>query len=442
MLLVAAPLAAAPPRTSEAAAWLAQYLRLDTRNPPGGEHLAAAHLRRLLAAEGIASRLLVTAEGRTNLWAELPAADPGAERIVLLHHMDVVEPGAGWSVEPFAGEARDGRLYGRGALDAKSLGIAHLAALIDLKRRGVALQRGVVLLASADEEAGGGAGTAFLWRQHPELFARVAAVLNEGGNNRRLNDRLLWWGIEVAQKRPLWLEVTARGRAGHASGLQPQSAAHTLVNGLARLLALPPRWRVSEGARRYLAAVAPYHNEHWRKIFADIDGAIAPEGPRTDLLPGMANLFLDSVQVTVLRAGETINSIPSQATARIDVRLLPDSDAGQVLARLQEALGENLEVRVLLESPPVSPSPDSGPIFAAISRVLAPEAPVVPAFISGFTDSRYFRERGVAAYGVSPFALEPDDQRGIHGADESIPLAEFERGVERMKKLVEALAAR
>ncbi len=296
-----------------------------------------------------------------------------------------------------------------------------------------------MLLATCDEEAGGGAGTGFLWREHPEIFAGVAAVLNEGGNNRRLNDRFLWWGLEVAQKRPLWLEVTASGRAGHASGLQPHSAAHTLVAALGRLLALPPNWRVSEPARRYLAAVAPYHNDHWRRIFTDIDQAIAPQGPRTDLLPGMANLFLDSVQVTVLRAGETINSIPAEASARIDVRLLPDSDAIAVLARLREALGPDVEVRVLVEAPAAAPSPAEGAIWAAMSRVLSAEAPAVPSFISGFTDSRYFRERGIAAYGVSPFALQPDEQRGIHAADESIPVAEFERGVERMKKLVAAV---
>ncbi len=439
-LWVVEPARSAEAPLSEAAARLRDYLRLDTRNPPGNEHLAAALLRGFLAADGIDARLFVTPEGRTNLWAELPADDPGAERILLVHHMDVVEPGPGWTVEPFAGLVRDGRLYGRGALDAKSLGIAQLAALVDLKRRGSKLRRGVVLLATADEEAGGGEGTAFLWREHPELFARVAAVLNEGGNNRRLSARLLWWGIEVAQKRPLWLEATASGRAGHASGLQPHSAAHSLIEALARVLALEPRWRVSDGARRYLEAVAPYQNPHWRHVFTHLDEAIAPEGPRTDLLPGLANLFLDSVQVTVLRAGETINSIPAEAAARIDARLLPDTETSAMIERLRAALGGDVSLRVLLEAPPAAASPAQGPVFEAMSRVLSVEAPVVPAFISGFTDSRYFRERGVPAYGVSPFALEPDEQRGIHAPDESIPLDEFERGVERMKKLLVALA--
>jgi acetylornithine deacetylase/succinyl-diaminopimelate desuccinylase-like protein len=439
-LLLASAAGAAEPKLSEAALELREYLRVDTGNPPGKEHVAAAFLAGVLRREGIDSRLFVTPEGRTSLWAELPAADPAAGRIVLLHHMDVVEPGPGWSVPPYSGTVRDGSLVGRGALDAKSLGIAQLAAFIDLKRSGARLQHGVVFLATADEESGGGAGTAFLWREHPELFDRVVAVLNEGGNNRRASDRLLWWGVEVTQKRPLWLEVSTSGRAGHASGLQPHSAVHSLVEALARLLALPARWRVSDGARRYLAAVAPLHNDHWRAIFTHLDESIAPEGPRTDLLPGLANLFLDSVQVTVVRAGESINSIPAEASARIDIRLLPDTDSAAALARVAQALGREVTVRVLLQAPPSDPSPADGPVFATFSRILGGEAPVVPSFISGFTDSRYFRERGIPAYGLSPFALAADEQRGIHGPDESIPLAEFDRGVERMKKLLTALA--
>jgi acetylornithine deacetylase/succinyl-diaminopimelate desuccinylase-like protein len=443
VLLVAVPARSTEPALSPEALRLQQYVRVDTRNPPGAEHQAAALLQGFLAAEGIDAKLLVTPEGRTNLWAELPATESPAtaERIVLLHHMDVVEPGPGWSVEPFAGTVREGRLYGRGALDAKSLGIAELSALVALKRSGARLRRGVVLLATADEEGGGGAGSAFLWREHPELFERVVAVLNEGGNNRRINQRLLWWGIEVAQKRPLWLEVSTSGRPGHASGLQPQSATHMLIQALDRLLSMPRRWRVSDAVRLYLESVAPYHNEHWRQIFTHIDAAIAPEGPRTDLMPGMANLFLDSVQITVLRSGEGINSIPAEATARIDIRLLPDTDAGEFLGAVRAALGKEATARVLLESPPAAPSPSDNAVFAALKGVLGGEAPVVPTFIAGFTDSRYFREHGVPAYGISPFALDGEEQRGIHAPDESIPLAEFDHGVERMKRIVSALAS-
>jgi carboxypeptidase PM20D1 len=256
-----------------------------------------------------------------------------------------------------------------------------------------------------------------------------------------VNGRILWWGVEVAQKRPLWLDVEAAGRPGHASGLQPHSAAHTLVAGLARLLARPPRWHVTPAARPYLAALAPLHSGKWRRIFSRIDEHIAPEGPKSGLLPGMANLFLDTVQVTRLTAGEQINVIPERASAQIDVRLLPDTDDSTFLAGARESLGSEITLRTLLVAPASAPAPAAGATWETLVRTLSGGKPVVPAFIAGFTDSRWFRERAIPAYGVMPFALEAEALAGIHGPDEHLSLAALADGVERMKRIVRALAS-
>ncbi|HSF41515.1 MAG TPA: hypothetical protein VLT87_17075, partial [Thermoanaerobaculia bacterium] len=81
-----------------------------------------------------------------------------------------------------------------------------------------------------------------------------------------------------------------------------------------------------------------------------------------------------------------------------------------------------------------------GRFWQALEKGLG-DAPVVPAFIAGFTDSRFFRERGIAAYGVNPVALSGEDSRGIHNPDERIPLAAFDRGVERTRRIVALYAA-
>lgn len=432
-------------RLSEAASWLRDYVRIDTTNPPGNEDRAAHYLADVLHREGVSTRLLVSPGGRTSLYARLPAPAPEAGPLILHHHMDVVPPGPDWTVDPFDGQVRDGRLYGRGALDIKSLGVAQLAAFLELVRRGVPLRRDVIYLAVADEERGGEEGTGWILERHRELFPGLerpgAAVLGEGGANRTINGRSLWTGIEVAQKRPLWLRVSANGRAGHGSGLNPASASHELIRGLARVLDLPQEWKVTGPVRRYLEALAPLHNETYRRIFSDPEAHIRPDGPTEDLLPGLANLFLDTFQVTVLDVGEKINVIPGEATARVDVRLLPGTDADAYLERVREALGDRVELEILLASPPSPPSPVEHPVYQAVAGVLGETAPVVPAFIAGFTDSRYFRERGIPAYGVSPFYLEPQTFLGIHGADESIPLEELDLGVDRMVRIVRACAA-
>lgn len=436
LLLPSAPAGAAP-ALSEAAGWLQQYLRINTTNPPGREDQAAAFLAGILQRQGIPSRIVKGPGGRANLYARLSSPRSGGKAVLLLHHMDVVPAGPGWTVPPFSGEVRDGLLWGRGAVDDKSLGIAQLVAFVDLKRRKVPMERDVIYLAVADEENGGLNGTAWLLARHPELFRGVEAVMGEGGRSQvGAGNKLLWWGIEVAQKRPLWLEVSTLGRGGHGSGLNPESATHLLVQGLGRLTTAPPRWRVDPPIRAYCQAIAPLQNQYWRRIFSNIDKVVAPDGPKEFLMPGMANLFLDTVQVTVLRGGERINVIPERASAQIDVRLLPETDSEAFLADVKKRLGPDFKVKVLVSSPPSKPSPASGRLYNAMASVLKTEGPVVPAFIAGFTDSRFFREKGIPAYGISPFKLAPEDSRGIHGPDERIPLAELDRGVARMRQIL------
>ncbi|MCB1054784.1 MAG: M20/M25/M40 family metallo-hydrolase [Acidobacteria bacterium] len=421
--------------------WLQGYLRIDTSNPPGDEFLGAGYLARLLHSQGIAASFLVTPEGRTSLYARLPATR-GLERrpaLLLVHHIDVVPAEGKWDFDPFSGELRDGFVLGRGAVDVKSLGIAQLAAFLALAKSPEPRDRDVVLLAVADEENGGGRGTRWVLEHHGDLVSDVGLVLNEGGANKVVNGRLLWWGIEVAQKRPLWLRVRARGRAGHASGHQPWSATHDLLRGLGSLLALPEEYRVSPPVREYLAALAPLQPPSMAKRFAQIDEVVGPDGLTKKLYPGMTGLFVDTVQVTVLRAGERINTISATASADIDVRLLPDTDADRFLERIRQALGKDLRVEVLVTSPEVAPSPIDTEPYRVLAASLKPEAPVIPTFISGFTDSRYFRERGIPAYGFSPFLFEPQVLVGIHNANEKIPVDAFDRGVARMKAAVRAL---
>lgn len=440
------------PPLSEAARWLRGYLRIDTTNPPGGEVRATRYLASILHREGIPTRTFFTPEGRASLYARLEAepdlahagaggaqgTDHGA--LLLLHHTDVVAPGPGWTVDPFGGEVADGRLWGRGAIDSKALGVAQLAAFVDLARSGEPRRRDVILLAVPDEESGGRQGTRWLMEHHPELFDDVAAVLNEGGANVVLQDDLAWWGIEVAQKRPLWIEVVATGREGHGSGGHPWNATHRLIRALDRLLEMALPWRVTAPARTYLNALAPLHTGPLREAFADPDAYITETGPTRMLLPGLSSLFLDSIQVTVLEGSHRINVLPGEARAQVDIRLLPDTDADAFLARIREALGSQVRVDTLLTAPPVEPSPTTHPVYRLLESHLRDEAPVVPALIGGFTDSRFFRQRGIPAYGISPFVLQGEVLRGIHGADESIPLAELDRGVERVRRWVRTWA--
>jgi acetylornithine deacetylase/succinyl-diaminopimelate desuccinylase-like protein len=421
--------------------WLRSYLKIDTTNPPGSEHEAARFLRDILHREGVATKLLVSGNGRPNLYARLASEYPDRGALVLLHHMDVVPAGEGWESDPFGAEERGGRLWGRGAVDVKSLGIAHLNAFLELERSQVKLSRDVVFLAVADEEAGGAEGTRWLLARHPELFTSVSAVLGEGGSNRALQGHLLWWGIETSQKRPLWMKVTARGRGGHGSSLNLHSAPHRLVKALGRLAERPLVFRVSPPVRTYFERAAEVHGGGFAQMVEDLDYIVSLKNPGTRLLPGIPNYLVDSIQINSVSAGDRVNVTPSEAEALIDARLLPDTDTDALLAEIEEILGDDVDVEVLLRAPQSAPSPTETELFRCFESVLGERAPVVPTFIAGVTDSRYFREAEIPAYGFSPFVLEGADLRGIHGPNEKISIEAFDDGVRTTSKLVRACAA-
>ena len=244
--------AATIPDAAEPVAWLQEYLQIDTTNPPGNEHEGAKFLAEILRREGLNPRLLTSPEDRTSLYARWRSPTSQGRAIALVHHIDVVPVGEGWIAEPFSGRAFEGSLWGRGAIDTKSLGIAYLAALLGCLREGVDLKVDVIFLAVADEELGGARGAGWLLAEHAELFEGLEGVLNEGGSNRVLEGRVLWWGIEITQKRPLWLRVTTSGRGGHGSGFHQSSATHKLVRALTQLVERPLRFRVSAAARTFL----------------------------------------------------------------------------------------------------------------------------------------------------------------------------------------------
>ncbi|MYA20417.1 MAG: M20/M25/M40 family metallo-hydrolase, partial [Chloroflexi bacterium] len=155
---------------AEALDILQRYLRIDTSNPPGNEAPAARFLGALLEAEGIACEYIETAPGRGALAARLPG--DGSRRPLLLgNHLDVVPVEEEfWDVPPFGGVVRDGRIYGRGAMDMKGAGVMQLMAVLLLRRRREPLRRDVVFLATPDEEVGSVHGMRWLVDHRGDLF--------------------------------------------------------------------------------------------------------------------------------------------------------------------------------------------------------------------------------------------------------------------------------
>ncbi|HWO73606.1 MAG TPA: M20/M25/M40 family metallo-hydrolase [Dehalococcoidia bacterium] len=230
---------------AEAVDLLSRYVRVDTRNPPGNEALACEFLAQILASEGIESRTLVSAPGRANLVADLPAG--GGKPLILLNHTDVVPVEANqWSVPPLEGIVKDGYVWGRGALDMKGMAVLELMTVLTLKRRDVRLRRPVRFLAVADEEAGSDYGVEWLDKHHPELLDGDF-VINEGGygaENYLGSERPLF-GVSMAEKSPLWLTLRATGKPGHGSSPHEDNVLDRMVRAMHRVQTWQRPWLLS-----------------------------------------------------------------------------------------------------------------------------------------------------------------------------------------------------
>src|SRR4051812_36098802 len=173
--------------TTETVNALAEYVKVNTTDPPGNELQAARFLKRMLDKEGIESRILDTADlkpaGRANFYARLKG-NGSKKAIALVHHMDVVPATPEfWSSDPFSGQIKDGYVWGRGTIDMKGEGIVQLMTMIAIKRSGMPLTRDIVFIGNADEELGSTGAVVFVQR-HADLLADVEFLMTEGGGNQ------------------------------------------------------------------------------------------------------------------------------------------------------------------------------------------------------------------------------------------------------------------
>lgn len=413
--------------TQQATQWLSEYIRIDTVNPPGNEHRACAWLAGILDAEHIPYEIYDPGDQRTSLGVRLHGDGSRGRALILLNHTDVVPfERAAWSVDPLGGEVRGGYIWGRGTMDMKGMGIMELVSLIIHHRHHLPLRRDLVFLAVADEEAGSDRGVEFLDREHPEVLDSDY-VINEGGGGSTevlgaVRDTI---NIGVSEKGPLWLTLRAQGRPGHGSVPHDDNAADRLVRALGRIHAwdrpLTPSPEVIEYFRQ-LHAAGILDREPTLAVLAEI----AETNPR------LKSVQMNSISLTGLDAGVKHNVIPGAASATLDVRLVPGYDPDRFVEELQRVIDDpRIEVeRVFVSSTPSSPIDTE--LYAVMAREAIREIPgavVVPSVSTGFTDSRVFRRRGVAAYGFVPTLTGPSEQGRVHGNDERLSIDNLRLGM-------------
>ena len=418
----------------EAVGWLQNFIRIDTINPPGNEYRAVDFYARIFEAEGIRYETAESAEGRGNIWARLEGGDePG---LILLQHTDVVPAEEEfWTIDPLSGEIRDGYILGRGTRDMKGLGIIQLATFLSLHRSGVVLNRDIIFLATADEEAGGYFGVGWLIENHPEIFEGARILLNEGGGGSRSEEGNVVFGIEVTQKVPVWLRLNAIDTPGHGSSPRTTSSVTRIVQALNILIENPFPPRVIGPVADYFAQLSVDMDEEWGPAYSNINDAIGDPGfmqKLHEVRPGHNSLVRDTCSMTRLSGSSKINVIPPEAWAELDCRVLPDKPAEVFIAELEAMIGDTgVEIETIMAFTPAI-SETSTRLFAAIESVtqeLHPGSRVLPAVSTGFTDSHFTRDLGIVSYGFNPLITNSGEHTGVHGNDEQVGEQAFRRAV-------------
>ena len=424
----------------ESVLWLQEYLQVDTVNPPGNETRAVDFYAKIFKKEGIEFNSAESAPGRGNIWARLKGGNKPA--LILLQHTDVVPANMNfWTSDPFSGEIRDGYIWGRGALDMKGTGISQLAVFLSLHRSGLALNRDVIFLATADEEAGGAYGAGWMVENHPEVFKGAGLLINEGGSGYQANGKIIF-GVEVTQKVPVWLRLTAIDTPGHGSSPRPTSSVTRIVEALNLVKENPFKARIIPEVERIFKSDSKSMEGELGDKFFNIKESIQQEGFLEELQEYSASrhaLTRDTCSITRMGGSTKINVIPPEAWAEIDCRILPDRPAEEFIETFNELVKDTgVEVEVIMAFTSAI-SPTDSDLFNAIEEVtsdLYPNSSVVPSVSTGFTDSHFTRDLGIASYGFNPLIAKGDEFSGVHGNDERINEEAFRQSVQDLKVII------
>ena len=416
-----------------------RLIRFDTSNFGSNdarpERPAAEWVATQLSDAGYSAEVFESAPGRANTVARLPGTDRSAPALVLHGHLDVVPAHApDWTVDPFAGEIRDGAIWGRGALDIKQFDAMLLALAVHYARIGYQPPRDVVLAFVADEEDGGAYGADFLVERHPELFEGARTAVGEsGGYSVHLPDGGLLYPIGCAERGSAWMQLTAHGRSGHGSRRNTENAVTRLARAVARIADY--EWPV-----RLVPAVDALLSGLQKHLGVEVDPAdLDSLGQLGYAARLVENTVRNSANPTMLSAGYKANVIPGEATAVIDGRVLAGTE-DEFTETIDRLVGAEVEWKYIGAGRALGTTHESTEFvaLAAAVRAEAPDALVLPFCMTGGTDAKSFSRLGMECYGFAPGTYPASFRQWeyVHGVDEHVPIDGLHSGVRMLDSFV------
>jgi succinyl-diaminopimelate desuccinylase len=370
---------------ADAIALTQELVRINTTNPPGDESPAIGVIEARLRQSGFETVTVPYLQGgeRSHVVGRLRGSGKRAG-LLFSGHVDVVPPGnVAWTVAPFGGEVRAGRLYGRGSCDMKGGVAALVVAAEAIARSGAALAGDLVVAVTADEERNC-LGAEELVRE--PLFDGLGAVIVAEPSSL---------GIYVAEKGAFWVEVTFYGKTAHGS--MPHLGANAL------------------------AAMADFLS-HWEARYPTDD-------------PVHPLLGTPTLNLGLIHGGVKVNVVPDRCQAQMDMRTVPPLEHAALRRDLESVLeevrlrrpGVRSEVQVLSDRPPVSCPADSD-LARALGRAVQEIAGVdpTPRGVPYCTEACIW----VPSLGIPAVICGPGSPGMAHQPDEYVPVRELELAAE------------
>jgi acetylornithine deacetylase/succinyl-diaminopimelate desuccinylase-like protein len=426
-------------------------LRLDTRNPPGNEHIVAEYVKQVLDKEGIPAQIVGSDANRSNLIARLKGNGKKRPLLVMGHSDVVTVDEAKWKFPPFSATRDGGYVYGRGTIDDKDNLTGGLMTMLLLKRLNVPLDRDVIFVSESGEEGTTGVGIGYLVRDH---FADIDAeyCIAEGGGVTRIGGQVKYATVQTLEKIPRGIELVAHGISGHGSIPLKSNAIVHLAGAVSKIGEWRPDVRFNETTGTYfrkLAAISPPEVAKYYRDVLSPDPKIqrAADDWLLENEPRHSSMLRTSVSPNIFAGGYRSNVIPSEAKATLDVRALPDENPAKFLEEVKRVVNDPaVDVRFTGQNErPAGPdarldSEAYKALEAAGTRIY--NAPTLPMMSTGATDMAQLRAKGVQCFGIGPAVDFEDAPKGFgaHSDQERLLESELHRFVRFNWDVVTAIA--
>jgi acetylornithine deacetylase/succinyl-diaminopimelate desuccinylase-like protein len=435
----------------EAQTWLSDLVRINSVNPPGNEAQVAKYISALFQKEGISNEVIEMAPGRSIVVARVPAGpfpDPSSALLLVAHQDTVGVDAKKWTVDPFSATIRDGYMYGRGSIDDKAMLAANIATMVELKRTGARLARDVIFLATDDEEQGGSASIKVTIDKYWDKIA-CAYALNEGGRVMMKDGKVQYVAVQASEKVPYNVTVTATGQSGHGSLPKPDNAVVHLAAAIEKLGTYQVPAQPSTITLRYFEQLSKIEDDEvakWMRALEQPERADLAVKHVAELSPMWNSMLRDTIAPTILQAGVRVNVVPSEATANLNIRMLPGHSIEELMGQFVKIVNDpQVKFQLAPDSGENAPPSDlRTPLFQAIERLTPQDFPgaiTVPFLGTGATDSASLRLHKVQAYGLEPFPMIENDSSRVHSDDERIPVDSFHKGVAFLYHVVSDFAS-